>query len=523
MSTTTRSSALRQAVAAALVLSAPALAQAAPMACADLVKLKVPGSTLRIDKATAVPAGNAPQAPDAPPGPAVKLPAYCKVEGVIDPRTGVGGKPYAIGFEIALPEAWNGRFLFQGGGGLNGVIRPPYGVQASGDKSALARGFAVISNDSGHKGAGFDGSFMQDQEALMNFLYQSVGKVTTAGKQIVAARYGKPADKSYFVGCSTGGREGMIASQRFSGEFDGIVSGAPAMRTNYSNLAVRWITTSLNTAAPKDADGKAQTDKALSPSDRKLFIDALLKRCDAMDGAADGLVYNVKGCDFDPAVLACKAEKNDSCLSAQQVKAIKQGFKGPIDSRGRQVYPGFLYDTGIAASGKGLPGLLVTGFAPEGDNPKGTEMDIDAAAAAAHDGRSMAGDTDAWTNLSSFRGHGGKLIFFHGNSDPWFSALETVRYYEQLAKDNGPAPVQDWSRLFLVPGMAHCQGGESLDHFDMLDAIVNWVEKGTAPKQVLSTGAAFPGRSRPLCPYPQHPHYTGSGDSEKAENFSCQQ
>jgi hypothetical protein len=253
----------------------------------------------------------------------------------------------------------------------------------------------------------------------------------------------------------------MIATQRYPDLFDGVVAGAPAMRTNYSNLATRWITTSLNTAAPKDAQGKSQTRLALSTSDRKLFMDAVLKSCDALDGAKDGMIFNTRACAFDPMTLACPGAKTDSCLSTAQATAIKQGFAGPKSSRGRQVYPGFLYDTGITAEGAGIPGLLVTGFSPEGDNPTGTTMDIDAAAAEAHDGRSMAGDTNAWTNLSGFTAHGGKLIFYHGNSDPWFSALETVRYYEQMARDNGPAAVQDWSRLFLVPGMGHCRGGEA--------------------------------------------------------------
>ena len=158
--------------------------------------------------------------------------------------------------------------------------------------------------------------------------------------------------------------------------------------------------------------------------------------------------------------------------------------------------------------------------------PSGRDMDVDAEAAKAHDGREMMGDTDAWTNLSSFTGHGGKLIFFHGLSDPWFSALETVRYYTSLSKDpsDGTGPVTDWSRLFLVPGMGHCGGGEAtLDRFDMLSAIVAWVEQGQAPAQVIATGAAYPGRSRPLCPYPQHAQYSGRGDSESAANFSCQE
>ncbi len=497
-----------RAAAAMLVLAGlPGFAQAAGAvahnACTALTALKIPGSTMVISKASAGPTA-------------------CNVEGVIDARTGRDGKAYGLRFAMALPDNWNGRFLFQGGGGLNGSLNPPLGAQAAGDTSAVARGFAVVSTDSGHQGAGFDASFLADQEAALNFLYQSVGKVTVVAKQVVAAHYRRPADHSYFVGCSTGGREAMIATQRYPDLFDGVVAGAPAMRTNYSNLATRWITTSLNTAAPKDAQGKSQTRLALSTSDRKLFMDAVLKSCDALDGAKDGMIFNTRACAFDPMTLACPGAKTDSCLSPAQATAIKQGFAGPKSSRGRQVYPGFLYDTGITAEGAGIPGLLVTGFSPEGDNPTGTTMDIDAAAAEAHDGRSMAGDTNAWTNLSGFTAHGGKLIFYHGNSDPWFSALETVRYYEQMARDNGPAAVQDWSRLFLVPGMGHCRGGEAaLDQFDMVDAIVNWVEKQQAPAAVVATGTALPGRSRPLCPYPQHPHYTGNGDIEQAANFRC--
>jgi feruloyl esterase len=149
-------------------------------------------------------------------------------------------------------------------------------------------------------------------------------------------------------------------------------------------------------------------------------------------------------------------------------------------------------------------------------------MDVDAAAATAHDAREMAGDTNAWTNLSTFTAHGGKLIFYHGLSDPWFSALDTVEYYQNLAPNNAPGPITDWSRLFLVPGMGHCAGGAAtLDRFDMLSALVDWVEQGRAPSRVTATGAALPGRSRPLCPYPQHAHYSGAGDTEAAQNFSC--
>jgi Tannase and feruloyl esterase len=483
---------------------------AAPIGCTSLTKFNVPGAAFEIVKAEAVPAAAAP----------AMLPAHCRIEGVMDKRTGVDGKAYAIRFALALPDAWNGRFLFQGGGGLNGVLLPPVGAGAASDTPALARGFAVASTDSGHAGTGFDASFLNDQEAALNFLYQANAKVTVVAKQIVGAHYGKSAGHSYFVGCSTGGREAMMMSQRFPSYYDGIVAGSPAMRTNYSNLALRWIATSLNSAAPKDDSGKLQTSKALGATDRTLLHDAILQSCDALDGQRDGLIFDTQHCKFDPQVLQCKSEKTDACLSAQQVTAVKQALSGPRSSDGRQVYPAHPYDTGITFSGRGLPGVLVNLIIPEGQTPSGTSMNVDAEAAVAQDARAMAGDTNAWTNLSSFSAHGGKLIFYHGVSDPWFSALDTQQYYERLTKDN-PPPVSAWSRFFLVPGMGHCAGGDAtLDKFDMVDAIVNWVEKGQAPERVIASGASMPGQTRPLCPFPKHAQYT-SGDEKSAASYQC--
>jgi feruloyl esterase len=195
-------------------------------------------------------------------------------------------------------------------------------------------------------------------------------------------------------------------------------------------------------------------------------------------------------------------------------------MQGPRTTSGRQVYPGYYYDSGITNT-QGLPGILVGPMIPEG-RPVGTSMDVDAAAAEAMDARAMVGDSSAWTNLSTFRGQGGKLIFLHGVSDPWFSAQETVQYYERLGRDNEEEPLANWSRLFLVPGMGHCGGGaRALDRFDMLDAIVGWVEEGRAPDRVVATSASLPGESRPLCPYPAHSHYSGQGDAKQEANYVC--
>jgi hypothetical protein len=207
--------------------------------CDQLTKFKIPGTELAIAKAESVAAAS-------------PLPAYCRVDGTIDPRTGVGGKPYGIGFAVALPGNWNGGFLFQGGGGLNGSVARPLGAQAAGDTPALARGLAVVTTDSGHKGAVFDGSFMQDQQAALYFAYVAVGRVTQVAKMIVAQYYGAAARHSYVDGCSTGGREAMLVTQRYPTYFDGVISGDPAMRTGYSNLADAWVTVALNQIAPKD-------------------------------------------------------------------------------------------------------------------------------------------------------------------------------------------------------------------------------------------------------------------------------
>ncbi len=201
--------------------------------------------------------------PDTPAIPA--LPAHCRVEGAIDPHKGADGKDYAIGFALALPDEWNGRFLLMGGGGLNGSVRPPIGPVAAGGRPALARGFAVISHDSGHEGAGFDDGFMRDQRAALDFAEASVRTVTVAGKALTERFYGKAIGHSYMTGCSTGGREGMLAMQRYPELFDGIVIGAPAMRTGHSNLAIEYASVQFNQAAPRDVEGLPIVSRISSP------------------------------------------------------------------------------------------------------------------------------------------------------------------------------------------------------------------------------------------------------------------
>jgi len=494
----------------------------APHKCAEAAQFTAPGVALRITKTEAIPTSppNTVRISPAFPGNvSVEIPSYCRVDGVIDERTGADGKSYAIGFALALPDTWNGRFLFQGGGGLNGSVNMPLGMQAAGDAPALARGFAVVSTDSGHTGAVFDGSFFRDQQASLDFYFAAIRRVSVLAKEMIAWYYGHPAAHSYYDGCSTGGREAMIMSQRFPSYFDGILSGAPAMRTGYSNLALGYVGSVFGQVAGYDSSGKLKP--LLSDTDRKLIIDSLLEKCDAKDGLRDGMIFNVRGCDFDPEALACKGAKTDQCLTSAQADALKKAFAGPKDLAGNELYPGVAWDVGLAEH-KGLPGLLFGPFIPV-PTSAGKEFDLQKEAARiAANPNALLGDS-TWTNLSSFAMHG-KLMFYHGVSDPWFSALDTLEYYEKMARATGRNPVQSWSRLYLVPGMGHCGGGSAtLDHFDMLTALVDWVEKNHAPDSVIATGAAFPGRSRPLCPYPQHAQYDGHGDPDDARSFTCRE
>jgi len=507
---------LRSLVWAVFALATCASAQQAN-SCAGLIEFKSAG--VEITKAAPIAAGTTEPNPYGP-GHSAPIPAYCRVEGVINRRTGVGGEEFGIKFALAMPDQWNGDFLMQGGGGGNGIVMPPLGMNAAGDGPGLMRGFAVVSSDTGHKshGGAFDFGFMRDQQAYLDFAYLANVRVAALAKELIAQHYGKSAAHSFFSGCSTGGREGMILSQRYPTAFDGIISGDPAMRTGLSNLAIgRWIPIAFNQIAPKDANGKPIIEQSITDNDRKLVLDALMNRCDAKDGLADHMISDPLACDFDPEILACKGAPNDSCLAPEKAAAIKKAMAGPKTADGTQVYPGFLYDSGIT-NGPPLRGLLTPG--PGIFGPATTDVSFEVDKEALADIQPLVDSMS--TNLTTFSAHGGKLIFYHGDSDPWFSPLDTFGYYKDMAAANGGLEaVSKWSQLYFVPGMSHCGGGQSLDQFDLLGAIVNWVEKGTAPASVIATGKAFPGRRRPLCAYPRHAHYKGQGDTEDAKNFEC--
>lgn len=445
------------------------------------------------------------------------LPPHCQVTGSFEHRTGIDGVEYAIRFAINLPAEWNGRFLFQGGGGLNGTVQDPIGLGAAGTRSALSRGFAVVTTDTGHEGTSFDPSFMADQLALLNFQFDANAKTTRVTRPIVEAYYGSAPHHSYFVGCSTGGREGMIMAQRFPTLFDGIVSGAPAMRTTRSNLALRWISNQL-----ASVDGADPRDPFTADEER-LIMGKLMDSCDALDGNADGLIFNRTSCRFDPRELACSSTSAQQCLADDKADALARAMAGPVNAAGKPVYVPFPWDAGIDDEGR-LPGLLIAGGSPP-IGPNGGELgeqDVDAEFMDAVTASEALGSTGDNYNISSFIDGGGKHIFYHGEADPWFSANDTVRYFENTGEYNERiAPIGDYGRLYLVPGMAHCGGGEqTLDTFDLVTPIVDWVEHGEAPGAVTATGGSMPGQSRPLCPYPQYAHFDG-GDPADAGSYAC--
>jgi feruloyl esterase len=510
---------------ASLLVSAALPAAAQPIArgpeeCAALRNLQVPGVAIREISAEWIPAAPTPDAPAS--SSTMARPAHCRLQATLDRRQGVDGQPYGIVFALALPGTWNGRFLFQGGGGFNGVLGYPLGAGVAGSMPALARGFAVVSTDSGHRSPGgnaLDTTFMRDQQASLDFAYRAVDRVTAVAKTIVARHYAQPISRSYYVGCSTGGREAMLAAQRHPMEFDGVIAGAPNMRAYYAVLGVDWVTVQLNQVAPRDSKGQPVTREALSMTQKQAVLDGIRTACDANDGLRDGLVFNTNACAFDPKALVC--DNGPGCLTAAQAEALERAFAGPPRSDGRQLYSPFPFDTGIGDGAQQvIPGLLHGGF---NASPAST-TDLEAAVRWAEGNEPSAlTDTFGWTNMTTFAGRGGKMIFYHGMSDPTFSALDTVDYYNRLVAANGGADaVRRWSRLFLVPGMGHCGGGSlATSSFDMLTALVDWVERDIPPDAVAAGTTGEPRFTRPLCPYPQYAHYSGRGDPNDTSSFSC--
>jgi feruloyl esterase len=388
--------------------------------------------------------------------------------------------------------------------------------------------------------------FALDPTARIDHAYAAHDRTARTAKALIARYYGRPPEHSYFVGCSGGGRQGMMFAQRYPDYFDGIVACAPAMSVSSgATIAAAWDSITFDAIAPAGPDGGRVLSRAFSPADLDLVAGAILSACDAGDGVVDGMVQRPDVCRFDPVSLRCPGEKNATCLTAAQVTALTRAFDGPRDSTGRRLYVGQPWDPGIAAPGwrqwklgssaAATPNaanttLMAGALAHEFFTPPDPafsifdfDFDRDPTRMEAF---SREYDTFRDATLAAFRARGGKLLLFHGAADGIFSALESVDYYQRLSANNGGVDaIRAWARLFLIPGMNHCAGGPATDTYDGLSAIVDWVEKGVAPDRVMAsalpTSRYFPNRTRPLCPYPSYARYTGEGHIEDAASFVC--
>jgi pimeloyl-ACP methyl ester carboxylesterase len=508
--------------------------------CGDLAKLQIENAT--ISEAVSVPDGTPLLLKNRPA--VTSLPAHCLVHGEVNHHQGSDGRDYGDKFELRMPARWEGRLLYMGGGGLDGVLSPAIALQGPGvtptSPSALSRGYAVVSSDGGHHdepGVTADGSFGSDPGARADYNDRSTQRVTDVARVIIARFYGGPIRHAYFQGCSNGGREGLMAAERYPDYFDGVIAGAPAFNLTHAAMAEAWNTMQLASIAPRRADGTPDLPQSLTQTDLKLLVGAVLDKCDALDGLKDGLIFNPEACHFDPAVLTCRKGQSSGCLPEEKVKVIDAIFQGPRNAKGKALYSTWPYDSGDGADGwrawmtgvGSVPSINVSifpafynGLAVAGAPPRidifTFDFDRDAGRIEKASSEMNANATD-W---SAFRKRKGKLLLYTGMSDPVFSGNDLIRYYNAIEQNNGgETETHSFARLFLVPGMTHCGSGPALDDFDTLAAMQSWVEEGKAPDSIVSTGQAFPGRSRPLCPYPKITTYTGVGNRESAASFRC--
>jgi feruloyl esterase len=499
------------------------------------------------------------------------MPEHCLVTGRMNQRTSaVDGKSYAIGFEMRLPTAWNGRYFYQANGGIDGSVVTATGGTGGGApvSNALQMGFAVLSSDAGHSGPPWWGL---DPQARLDYGYQAVGSLTPMAKNLIKAAYGKAPDRSYFGGCSNGGRHALIAAARYGDQYDGILSGAPGFHLPKAATAQLWkvqqyASIATSTLASGNDAGLPDISSSVTAAEWKLLGSKVTAKCDALDGLTDGIVSHTKACqtafNLKTDVPSCTGSRDGTCLTEAQKTVLGNVFSGAKNSKGESTYANFYYDPGVAGSNYALwhftnsttldPGatafifttppssqsafLATTGlkyalnFSMDTDYPK-----IFATDATYTESPWSFMTPPNETDLSKLKSRGGKVLVYHGAADPIFSAADTVKWYDALqTANNGSAT--NFARYFNVPGMNHCSGGPATDQFDMLTSLVNWVEKAQAPDQVVAkargaganvVNAELPAtwgaaRARPLCAYPKVARYNGSGDIESASSFSCQ-
>ncbi len=499
----------RMLLALAVVGVAPVLA----VTCDSLASLTLAHTTSTLAEPVAAGAFSAPTPqPSQAASTAFKdLPAFCRVAAALKPTSDSD-----IKIEVWLPASgWNGKFQAVGNGGWSGnIVYPAMG-------QALRRGYVTSSTDTGHTGG--SGSFaLGHPEKLIDFAWRSEHEMTVTAKAIIAAFYGNGPRLSYWVGCSSGGKQGLKEAQRFPADYDGIVAGAPA---NYwTHLMVSFIWAAH--AALKDP----QTH--IPPAKFPLLHKAALGACDARDGVNDGLIEDPPGCGFDPKALACKdAGDSPDCLTPPQVEAAQKIYAGSKNPRtSQQIYPGLEPGSELAwgpmAGGPDVFPIAHDHFKyvvfrdPSWDF-RTFNFDTGVALTDKLDSGTLnATDPD----LTKFASRGGKLLQYHGWNDQLIAPRNSVNYYTSvLEKMGGAAKTMGWFRLFMAPGMGHCRGGEGPDTFDSVTAIEDWVEKGRAPDSIIASHSTDGkvDRTRPLCPYPQIAKYKGSGSTDDATNFAC--
>jgi feruloyl esterase len=502
------------------------------------------------------------------------LPRHCVLSGKLNERTGADGKTYAIQFEMRLPTDWNGRFLHQVNGGNDGEVVPALGdrpdFNSMGGTSALARGFAVLSSDSGHSGRdpanqslGLAGgaAFGFDPQARRDYGYSADLALAPVARAILATHYGRKPDYSYMYGCSNGGRHAMVGASRMPEAYDGFLVGNPGFDLPKAAIQHAWDFQNFTRIDP-------DIRKAFSQEDARLVSAKIIAVCDRLDGAEDGLTGNLAACrkTFDFSSLQCAPWVTEACLPDVKVAALKAIFAGPKNSKGEALYSDWPADGGVGtgnwrtwkvespiAPWNHYPIIATMGAASlatifttpptrvEGDNDhlnaflSTFDFDRDAPKIFAKDsafGESamefMAPPDVDHPRLSGLQAARHKMIIYHGQADPVFSVNDTIRWYEKLNVNSG-GDAAAFARLFTIPGVTHCRGGVGLDRFDALQALTEWVEHGKAPEQIIAS--ASPGnkeipaawsatRSRPLCPWPKYARYR-NGDIESASSFAC--
>ena len=483
--------------------------------CEGLASLTLPNATITL--ARMVDAGAF--SPIAPPVGAVSSGAtaqafhapraFCRVAATLKPSSDSD-----IKIELWMPAAnWNGKFQAVGNGAFNGTIA--YGAMMT----ALGRGYATGSTDTGHVGGSASFAFGHPEKAI-DFGWRAVHEMTVISKKIIAAYYDAGPRLSYWNGCSAGGRQGMKEAQRFPADFDGIIAGAPGL--DWTGRAAQAV--HVAQALQKDEGARLSSAKA------RLVHTAVLAACDLQDGVKDGVVDDPKRCAFDPGVLQCKGAEDASCLTPKQVDTARMLYSPQVNRKTTRDVTGLepgselgWTDFGWSASARatGLDQFRFLVFKdPRWDLDKfNFETDI-----------VRAEETDNNTinaldpNLKAFIDRGGRLIQYHGWSDPQISPGNSVQYYQRVLEAlGGVSRVQGSYRLFMAPGMAHCGGGDGPNTFDMVSALEQWVEQGNAPDQVIASHATsgVVDRTRPLCPYPQVARHKGLGSTNEAANFVC--